>query len=268
VRVYWIGFDHKLVPQTTLPVKNSSSVAINSFRTHRFLVWYANPRTSEDQIQAEALQRGKAYTVGDTNDIVTIEPGLEFVRHDASQQTLEAAQHAIQVCDNRHALAAAGAAVAGDTGAPNEGEAGSDSAAVATTAPPALESECVAEALGHWFSERRQELDFEWTLYRNIKAGLNGYGCEGGSGGRLLSDGRPADVAAGAAGNEVAGNGDNVCLNLAPVVAEGDQELGLLAKQGDRATERPPVSEIFLFYISFAVSTYTLTAVLPSNFVG
>jgi len=243
VRVYWIGFDHKLVPQTTLPVKNSSSVAINSFRTHRFLVWYAKPHASEDQIQAEALQRGKAYTVGDTNDIVTIEPGLEFVRHDASQQTLEAAQHAIQVCDSRHALAAA-ASADGSAGPRKDDDAGSGSAAVATTATPALERECVAEALEHWFSERRQELDFEWTLYRNIKAGLNGYGCEG-SGGRLLSDGGPAAAAASSAkGNEVADSGDKVCLNLAPVVAEGDLELGLLAKQGDRATARPPVSEL------------------------
>jgi hypothetical protein len=36
--------------------------------------------------------------------------------------------------------------------------------------------------------------------------------------------------------------GDDVCLNLAPVIAEGDDELGpQLANKGDQATRRPPV---------------------------
>jgi len=56
VRVYWVGFDNSLVPQTQGPVKNSSSVSINSYRTHRFLVWYA--RGTEDQIQADARIKG------------------------------------------------------------------------------------------------------------------------------------------------------------------------------------------------------------------
>ena len=56
VRVYWVGFDNSLVAQTQLPVKNSSSVSINSYRTHKFLVWYA--RGTEEEIQAEARAKG------------------------------------------------------------------------------------------------------------------------------------------------------------------------------------------------------------------
>ena len=62
VRVYWVGFDGGLVPQTTNAVKNSSSVSINSYRSHRFLVWYARAR-DENAIQAEAKEKGKQYTV-------------------------------------------------------------------------------------------------------------------------------------------------------------------------------------------------------------
>ena len=97
VRVYWIGFDGKLVPQSALPVKNSSGISINSYRTHKFAIWYH--RGSEEQTMAEALQYGTKYTVGDTNDIVTIEKGLVLYRHDAWHVAQEATKQGIQMCD-------------------------------------------------------------------------------------------------------------------------------------------------------------------------
>jgi hypothetical protein len=99
IRVYWIGFKNELVPQSQLPSKNSSSLAINSFRGHQFLVWYN--RGTEAEVQRDARIHGATYTVGDTNDIVTVEEGLVFVRHDAKQRSLEATEYAVRSCDPR-----------------------------------------------------------------------------------------------------------------------------------------------------------------------
>lgn len=173
VRVYWISFDGKsLVAQTTLAVKNSSSVSINSYRSHRFLVWYSKGRT-EEQVQAEAWVNGTKYTVGDTNDIVTIEPGLGFVRHDAPQQALEAIEEAVRACDTRGVVVVAAAALADDAEDKKEGA----SAAALTTASNTLDESCLSSYATDWLSNRRSELDFEWSVYRNLKAGLTNYNC-------------------------------------------------------------------------------------------
>jgi hypothetical protein len=59
IRVYWIGFDNALVEQSTLPIRNSSSLSINSFRSHRFLIWYS--RGSEQLSKREARINGTIY---------------------------------------------------------------------------------------------------------------------------------------------------------------------------------------------------------------
>jgi hypothetical protein len=220
-------------------LKNTSSLSFISFETHRFLIWYAKPSISEEQMRAEALDRGKTYTVGDTNDFVAIEQGLKLVSHDASQQTLKAARHAIQVCDRLLMIPTATSA--------DVMTKGSIVSANAYT-PHTLDSSCLVNALKQLSQEKRDTLDFEWTLYRNLKAGLIKYKCDRSTVSSLnieildhCKDG-VADNIATCEGVEVFDSSENICLNLAPELAEGDQELENFARQGDRAIKRPPIS--------------------------
>ena len=112
----------------------------------------------------------------------------------------------------------------------------------------------MAGRLGEWLGARRSELDFEWDLYRLLKAGLGEYQCGGGGGVglptgggesallgrdsrdgaahvRALPEGAGAEgatalAAAGGSGSGGADGGDEVCLNLQPVIDEGEDELG------------------------------------------
>eukprot|EP00614_Pseudopedinella_elastica_P010873 CAMPEP_0172589156 /NCGR_PEP_ID=MMETSP1068-20121228/7954_1 /TAXON_ID=35684 /ORGANISM="Pseudopedinella elastica, Strain CCMP716" /LENGTH=189 /DNA_ID=CAMNT_0013384689 /DNA_START=124 /DNA_END=690 /DNA_ORIENTATION=+ len=155
IRVFWIGFDGKLVEQSALPTKNSSSVGINSYRSHRFVVTYN--RGSDAEVKAHALQEGTQYQVGATNDIVTVEPGLILVRHDAAHRGLEACRLAVQKCDPRAGLPPP------SPPPPTQAE----RSAVAGSSQ--MSAQCVQGHVADWIADRRGELDFEWTVYRNIK---------------------------------------------------------------------------------------------------
>ena len=172
VRVYWIGFDGELVPQSALPVKNSSGISINSYQSHKFAIWYS--RASEEQTKTEALIRGTRYTVGDTNDIVTIEEGLVLYRHDAWHVAHEATRYSIQFCDTAYVFRNIfGTVVADKTSSNNKIHHG----AVGGSAVVFDHDKCVRENLKSWLNERRGELDFEWEIYSVLKGGLSAYGC-------------------------------------------------------------------------------------------
>ena len=181
------------------------------------------------------------YTVGDTNDIVTVEAGLEFVRHDAAQVALEAARIAVRTCDTRQTdtvVTAAAAAATAIAAAPGSG--------ASSSAVVALEAHCVREKLGEWLEARRDELDFEWAVYRNLKRGLTGYGCGmGGNGEEEGGADGSSSTAVAVGGDGGVDGGDRVCLNLDPVINEGESELGRhLAKKGDVATKRLPAAAV------------------------
>ena len=208
VRIYWIGFDGALVPQSALPVKNSSGISINSYRTHKFAIWYN--QATEEQTMAEALEHGTRYTVGDTNDIVTIENGLILYRHDAWHVAQEATRHGIQVCDRADYFNSLGTDVSHET---TDGRApiGFDHAV------------CVRGALTNWLGHRRGELDFEWDIYTVLKGGLNAYGCRnGGVDVEDPAESQPMQIGNGAADARVEARGllDAVRASAAAASAE------------------------------------------------
>ena len=170
VRLYWLG-NGDAVPQTQLPLKNSSSVTINSFFDHEFAVWYA--RGSEDDIKMAAMKRGVGarpptthdpsslthnrmavgsihsqtkFRVGETNDVIVVQPQLRLVRDDVYHQVVRESARGMDFC-------------ASPTGW--------------------LDETCFAGSLRTWLEKWQNDLDFERSLYTSLRGQMEDYECVG-----------------------------------------------------------------------------------------
>ena len=85
VGVWWI--DHggrQLIPQSSVSIRNSSNIEINSFRGHEFVVRRLERKVPLAQIPLDVGPGETILTVGATNDIVVVNADLALVKHDAA----------------------------------------------------------------------------------------------------------------------------------------------------------------------------------------
>jgi hypothetical protein len=76
---------------------------------------------------------------------------------------------------------------------------------------------CVKQSLADWLTNRRDELDFEWSIYGHLKRGVSNY---------------------------KRGDGGEIDVKYDKVISEGEAELGFkLAGRGDVSFPRQPVTE-------------------------
>lgn len=87
IGVWWLqpmpGAQKKMVPQTLVSIRNSSSLEVNSYRGHEFVI---RRRGWKESLEEEGYvpQADEAILViGSTNDMVVVDETLSLARHDA-----------------------------------------------------------------------------------------------------------------------------------------------------------------------------------------
>ena len=99
VGVWWI--DHggrQLIPQSSVSIRNSSNIEINSFRGHEFVVRRLERKVPLAQIPLDVGPGETILTVGATNDIVVVNADLALVKHDAAYRVRQALERAVEAC--------------------------------------------------------------------------------------------------------------------------------------------------------------------------
>lgn len=74
----------RMVPQTTVSIRNSSSLEVNSYRGHEFVIRRQEWKVELSQQDYEPQNDEAIMVVGATNDIVVVDEALELSRYDAA----------------------------------------------------------------------------------------------------------------------------------------------------------------------------------------
>ena len=102
IGLWWI--DHRgrqLVAQSAVAVRHTSSVEINSFRGHRFVIRRLRRKARLADVPYEPRATDAVLEVGPTNDLVVVDGDLRLTVHNARYRAREAVAGALRARDPR-----------------------------------------------------------------------------------------------------------------------------------------------------------------------
>ena len=105
IGLWWI--DHRgrqLVAQSAVAVRHTSSVEINSFRGHRFVIRRLRRKARLADVPYEPRATDAVLEVGPTNDLVVVDGDLRLTVHNARYRAREAVAGALRARDPVEAL--------------------------------------------------------------------------------------------------------------------------------------------------------------------
>ncbi|KAJ8611946.1 hypothetical protein CTAYLR_004382 [Chrysophaeum taylorii] len=116
IGVWWIepaprGKKRRMVPQTAVSIRNSSSLEVNSYRGHEFAIRRLGWKEKITEQEYEPSGDEATLVIGATNDIVIVDESLGLARHDAARAVRRALEDTLasplaSVADVREAMTA------------------------------------------------------------------------------------------------------------------------------------------------------------------